>query len=328
MKGERVLIIGGTGSLGNKLIERWAPENNVLIYSRDECKQWTMKTEFSYKNYSKNVEFMVGDIRDINKLETTFLRWNPSMIIIAAALKHIDLYEYDVDECLLTNFQGTQNVLNVIDRRISDLGNLKCVCLTSTDKACSPVNVYGMSKALAEKAMIEKSKHIPSIKFVTVRYGNVLNSRGSVIPKLHIIGKDENIKEYCLTSNEMTRFVMTLEQATDLIEYSIFYGTSGDIVIPKLSSMKVPDLIELFAEKYNKKVTTTGIRPGEKILESLINETQSRMTVKKGDHYHIRPIHNPICEGEETIEIIDYNSTINPISKKELKKYLIDLGLY
>lgn len=325
MNNEVILIIGGTGSLGNTLIERYAKHNKVIIYSRDECKQWAMKTNLLKESYRDNIEFMVGDIRDERKLETTLIRKNPSIIIIAAALKHIDLYEDDVDECLLTNFTGTQNVLNVIDRRISDL-SVKCVCLTSTDKACSPINVYGMSKALAEKAIIEKAKHIPKIKFIAVRYGNVLNSRGSVIPKLHKIGKDNNFKEYQLTDPEMTRFVMTLEQATELIEYAITnkHAESGDIIIPELYSMNVKDLIELFAEYYNKKISVTGMRPGEKILESLINDTQARTTIKIDDRYHIKPIYKKVISN---IKIQDYNSTINPFTKEELKKYLNDLGI-
>lgn len=319
---QTILIIGGTGSLGETLINKWGHNNTLIIYSRDECKQWTLKHTHS----NLKIEWIVGDIRNYDKVEQTIIRYKPSIIVIAAALKHIDVCEYCLNECLSTNCLGTQNVLDAVEKHLSILASiLRCVCFISTDKACSPVNVYGMAKALSEKMMIEKSKYISSIKFVTVRYGNVLNSRGSIIPLLHRNGQDPTVTSFTLTHPDMTRFVMTLDQAVELINYAINEGESGDIVIPSLKSLRVIDLLEIFSEMYNKPIKVTATRPGEKLLESLINETQARTTIAIKDHYHIRPLYKDTISN---IEIKDYNSTLNPLSKEELKIYLENLKLF
>ena len=321
MNKESILIIGGTGSLGNKLIERYINNNIIYVYSRDESKHWKMSIEY---NNNPNLQFIIGDIRDYDKLQQTLLRIKPSIVIIAAALKHIDRCEYETNECLLTNIKGTQNVLNIIET-FENILKIKTVCFVSTDKACSPVNIYGMSKAISECLMIEKSKEIPFIKFITVRYGNVLNSRGSIIPTLHDIGKNDKYKNYKITDYRMTRFVMTLDQSVDLIEHAILKGESGDIVIPELKSCNIIDLIELFSEKYNKPIIKGNLRPGEKMLESLINETQSMRLIKNNDGYmYIKPPYKNINIDNE---IKDYNSKINPINKEDLKIYLMNMNL-
>ena len=320
LSGQKIFIIGGSGSLGHKLIDRYINNNTIVCYSRDECKHWQMS--LIYK--SDNLKFIIGDIRDKERLQISLLRENPNIIIIAAALKHIDRCEYATNECILTDLIGPQNVLNIAEQEKNVLTNLKTICFVSTDKACSPVNVYGMCKALSETLIIEKSYYIKDIKFVCVRYGNVLNSRGSIIPMLHEKGKDSNCKEFMLTHLDMTRFVMTLEQSVDLIEYTIINAESGDIVIPHLVSMKVKDLIEIFSEIYNKPIKITGMRPGEKMLESLINETQSMRIIKVGDYTHIKPAY---CQKIYNNEPMDYNSTINPIDKDHLKKLLEEFKL-
>lgn len=317
---QKIFIIGGSGSLGNKIIERYINDNVIICYSRDECKHWQMS--LIYK--SNNLKFIIGDIRDKERLQVSLLRENPNIIIVAAALKHIDRCEYATNECILTDLYGPQNVLNIVEEKKNILSKLKTVCFVSTDKACSPVNVYGMCKALSETLVIEKSFYIQNIKFVSVRYGNVLNSRGSIIPILHEKGNDPENKEFTLTHNDMTRFVMTLEQSVDLIEHAIINAESGDIVIPYLISMKVKDLLEIFSEIYNKPIKITGLRPGEKMLESLINETQSMRIVKNGQYTHIKP---PYIQKIYNDKPQDYNSTINPIDKIQLKKMLQDLNL-
>jgi FlaA1/EpsC-like NDP-sugar epimerase len=178
-----------------------------------------------------------------------------------------------------------------------------------------------MSKAISETLVVEKSRFIDKIKFVCVRYGNVLNSRGSIIPTLHKIGKDPNIHNFKLTDERMTRFVMTLEQSVDLIEHAIEKGHSGDIIIPKLISCKIKDLIEIFSEFYNKPIIYDKMRPGEKLLESLINETQSMRTIKGEDGYlYIKPTYSEISSND----YLDYNSTINPLNKTELYNILLN----
>ena len=185
----------------------------------------------SLKYKSPNLKFIIGDIRDYNSVENAILREQPHLIIIMAALKHIDRCEYAIHECLQTNCIGPMNVLNTIEKNNDRLVNLEVVVMVSTDKACEPTNVYGMAKALAESAIVEKSLYIKNRKFVNIRYGNVLNSRGSIIPILHEKGSDPEVKEFTLTHEDMTRFVMTLEQSVQLIEYAAIHGESGDTAV-------------------------------------------------------------------------------------------------
>lgn len=319
---KKILIIGGTGSLGTKLTERYINNNELYLYSRDESKHWSMAIDF--KNH-KNLNFIIGNIKDTEKIRQTLIRHNFDIVILAAALKHIDKCEFESNESINTNLLGTQIVLNEIENNIQLLTNLKKVCFISTDKACSPINIYGMCKAVSESLIVEKAKYIKNIKFVCVRYGNVLNSRGSIIPMLHKIGKNNEIKNYKITDERMTRFVMTLEQSVDLIQHALLYAESGDIVIPKLISCKIIDLIEIFSEIYNKPIIKDKLRPGEKMLESLINETQSMRLLFGPDGYmYIKPVYKNLMINNE---VKDYNSTINPLSKSELKNYLKNLNL-
>jgi UDP-N-acetylglucosamine 4,6-dehydratase/5-epimerase len=320
ISGKKIFIFGGSGSLGNALVQRYLKENIIVNYSRDECKHWKMALQYK----SDKLSFIIGDIRDYNRVENAILRENPSIIIIASALKHIDKCEYAVQECISTNFMGPMNVLNAIEKNVDRISNLTDVVFISTDKACSPINAYGMAKSLGEKITIEKSLYIKNIKFTCTRYGNVLNSRGSIIPILHKKGLDPNCKEFTLTHNEMTRFVMTLDQSVDLIEHAIMCGESGDIVIPTLISMNVKDLIEIFSEKYNKPYRITELRPGEKLLESLMNDSQSMSMVKGENYYYIKPPYKNICIEAQAM---DYNSKMNPLNKMELKEYLNKFNL-
>ena len=322
MEDKKILIFGGSGSLGYEITKRYIDNNTIYNFSRDECKHWNMKLDF---NYHSNLNFIIGDIINKQKVENSIIRVNPDIIIIAAAMKHVDQCEINAEQCINTNMMGVKNILDMIELH-KDKIKLDTVLFVSTDKACSPINTYGMSKAISEQLMIEKAYYLPEIKFVNIRYGNVLNSRGSIIPLLHNIGKDNNKKEFILTHREMTRFVMTLKQSVDLIEYAILNGESGDTIIPELISMNVIDLLELFSEKYKKPIKINSIRPGEKMLESLINPTQAGRIIKKNSYYHIKSIFNfkeIIC----CDKLIDYNSKINPLSKEELYIYLTERNL-
>jgi UDP-glucose 4-epimerase len=321
IQNKKILLFGGSGSLGNQVIKTYIHNNKITNYSRDECKHWNMNLKYK----TESLKFIIGDIRDYNSVENAVLREDPDIIIIMAALKHIDRCEYAINECVQTNFIGPSNVLNVIEKNNDRIKNLECVVMISTDKACEATNVYGMAKALAESAIVEKSLHIKNRKFVSVRYGNVLNSRGSIIPILHEKGKDQEVKEFTLTHKDMTRFVMTLQQSVELIEYAILHGESGDTIIPKLISMKLIDLIEIFSEKYDKPIKITGLRPGEKMLESLISETQAMRLVKTDKGYmHIKPVYKNILITED---IQNYNSKLNPLNKEELYTFLNELFL-
>ena len=321
MDNKKILIIGGTGSLGLKIVDTYIKTNLIYLYSRDECKHWSIQLNY---NNNENLKFIIGNINDSNKIQQTLIRYNFDIIIMAAALKHIDKCENETNECLNTNLLGTKNVLDSIELNKHILTNLETVCFISTDKACSPVNIYGMSKAISEILMIEKSKYINDIKFVTVRYGNVLNSRGSIIPILHTIGKDIRKKHFILTDERMTRFVMTLEESIELIDHAITKAESGDIVIPNLISCSIKDLFEIFSEIYDKPIKIDKLRPGEKLLESLINETQSVRVVDGNDGYkYIKPEFKNI----NNTNIMDYNSKINPLNKEELKSFLEKMNL-
>jgi len=321
LNNKKILLFGGSGSLGRKFIDTYIETNEITNYSRDECKHW----EMSLKYKSPNLKFIIGDIRDYNSVENAILRDQPHLIIIMAALKHIDRCEYAIHECLQTNCNGPMNVLNTIEKNNDRLINLEAVVMVSTDKACEPTNVYGMAKALAESAIVEKSLYIKNRKFVNIRYGNVLNSRGSIIPILHEKGNDPSVKEFTLTHEDMTRFVMTLEQSVQLIEYAALHGESGDTVIPKLISLRMIDLMEIFSEKYGKPIKITGLRPGEKMLESLISETQAMRLVKTELGYmHIKPAYKNLLVTED---VQNYNSKLNPLSKNELREFINSLNL-
>jgi len=321
-KNKRILIFGGSGSLGNEFIQKHIHQNTIINYSRDESKHWQMSLQYK----TDQLRFIIGDVRDYNAVENAILREQPHIIIIMAALKHIDRCEYAINECLRTNCLGPMNVLNAIEKNNDRLKNLECTVMVSTDKACEPANVYGMAKALAESAIVEKSLYVKNRKFVNIRYGNVLNSRGSIIPLLHEKGRDPNVAEFVLTHPEMTRFVMTLEQSVELIEYAVLNGESGDTVIPKLISMRLVDLMEIFSDKYGKPVRLVGLRPGEKMLESLISETQAMRLVKMENGYmHIKPAYRGAVDNGEDPR--NYNSKTNPLNREELDEYLRGLRL-
>jgi UDP-N-acetylglucosamine 4,6-dehydratase len=324
IENKTILLFGGTGSLGYEIVSRYLKSNVIYNYSRDECKHWKMKLDY---NNNPNLRFVIGDIANQHKVQETISRVNPNIIIIASAMKHIDQCEYNTDQSLNTNLLGVKNILDTVEKLKTELKRtLETVLFVSSDKACSPINVYGMCKALSETFIIEKSHYIKDFKFVNIRYGNVLNSRGSIIPLLHTIGNDDSKTHFTITNDEMTRFVMTLEQSVDLIEQAIIHGESGDTVIPKLISMNVKDLIEIFSEKYNKPIKNIGLKPGEKLLESLINHSQSARIKKVGDYTHIKSIFS-FNDAIDANQLNDYNSKINPLNKEELRVFLNKLNL-
>lgn len=316
-----ILLFGGSGSLGHEFVSKHIHNNKIVVFSRDEHKHWKMSLKFK----DPNLSCIIGDMRNYQSVETAIQRVRPHIIIIMAALKHIDRLEYQTEECLATNVQGPINIVNAVERLNHVLTELETVVMVSSDKACEPTNAYGLCKALAESAIIEKALYIKNRKFVNIRYGNVLNSSGSIIPGLHEKGHDPDISEFTLTHPDMTRFVMTLAQSVQLIEHAILNGESGDTVIPTLISMKLIDLFEIFSEKYNKPIKITGLRPGEKMLESLISETQSmRLIMDKDGYYCIKSPFSGYFTNENTH---NYNSKLNPLSRNELERYLNTQGL-
>jgi nucleoside-diphosphate-sugar epimerase len=294
----KIIIFGGTGTIGNGLVSSYYDKEDLYIVSRDEMKHWEMKKKFPKAN------FLNGDIRDRNRIKVILEQVEPDIIIIAAAMKHIDICEVNIHECISTNIIGVQNILETLNPTV------KTVCFISTDKACDPTSVYGMSKGIGEALVISMSnKH--NAKFVCVRFGNIINSRGSIIPTLHEIGKNGTVFE--LTHEEMTRLVMTVENSVELIRHAIDNGESGDIILPELNTIKIKDLFEIFAEKYNKPIKVVGLRPGERIHENLVNSTQLARLSKVDKYLYIKR--------ESVSNIIEIKNDI--LSKNELKDLLI-----
>jgi len=318
--GKKILIFGGSGSLGYALIDRYLSDNTIVNYSRDECKHWKMGLKYK----SDNLKFIIGDIRDYNRVENAILRENPHIIIIAAALKHIDRCEYAVNECFMTNFMGPMNVLNAVEKNRDRLNSIECVVFTSTDKAANAISCYGASKFMAECAMREKSFYLQDVKIVSLRYGNVINSNGSLLLLLNELARDDDVSHFTLTDQRMTRFLITLDKAVDLMTHAIVNGESGDTIVPELVSINIKDLIELFSEKYNKPIKVTGLRSSERLLETLISTTESLSMVKVAEYHHIKPHYKHLMTTNDPIE---YSSNINQLSKEKLKEYLITLNL-
>lgn len=328
----RVLIIGGTGSLGKKLIKKFLSfGSNVIVYSRDEAKHWTIKNE----EPSKDVSFYVGDIRDKNRLIDVLTKTRPTHIIIAAALKQVDTCELSPSESVLTNLTGTQNVIDAI-YATAHLLSIERVLFVSTDKACSPINVYGMCKAISERLITSQANQVQQTSFIGVRYGNVLESRGSIIPLFKY--QAENSDFITVTDPNMTRFVMTLDQSVDLILRSFQHNRSGQIRIPQLSAMRIGDLAELFSERYGKPIKFVGLRPGEKMHEDLLNVSElSRCSKQKniawlGDQtfeefedYVLEPAYKQPTEANVQIA---YSSSNSVLTKDQLLDYLVKLKIF
>jgi UDP-N-acetylglucosamine 4,6-dehydratase len=273
-----ILITGGTGSFGQAFTENILAEyklRRVVIYSRDEYKQYMMRKKFA--KYEEQLRFFLGDIRDKSRLLRAFE--GVDYVVHAAALKQVPALEYNPTEAVNTNVMGADNI---VDAAI-DAGVKKVIAL-STDKAVSPINLYGATKLVAEKIFIAANAYGGGrVKFSAVRYGNVMGSRGSVIP-LFMSLKNSGIKEFPITDERMTRFWITLEQGVDLVLKALEEAEGGEIFIPKIPSMKITDLAKVIDP--NCMFKFTGIRPGEKLHESLISCDEAR-NVKEFDGIYV-----------------------------------------
>ena len=317
---ERILIFGGTGSLGKALIRRLSNQNSLAIYSRDEAKHWTIKNQLQD---GSGIQFFVGDIRDPNRITEVIAKVKPSVIVIASALKQVDTCEISPFESVQTNTLGIRNVCESVISLNSQLTKLHTVLLVSTDKACAPTNVYGMSKALAERLVTSYQSFASNIKFVAVRYGNVLESRGSIIPLFkHQIEKNGPLT---VTDDRMTRFIMTLDQSIDLIENTILNASSGQIWIPRIPAMRILDLAEIFAKRSSSEIQITGMRPGEKLHEDLISEPESIRTRQINDHYVIE---SPFSTESQNENLFNYTSNQDVLQIDELETFLESLGIF
>jgi len=270
LDGKKILITGGTGSLGQSLTKRLLATNvdTVRILSRNESKQVNMESEFN----DKRLRFLIGDVRDFERLKTAFE--DIDIVFHAAALKHVPVIEYNPFEAIKTNVQGSQNV---IDASLSqDVEKVICI---GTDKAVSPLNTYGATKLLMEKLFVSANNFLNvtrhRTKFLALRYGNVVGSSGSVIPKFIKMIKEG--RKITITDSEMTRFSITMDQALDFILDCTINGNASEIYIPKLKSYSILDVKDALFEIFGKTdFEEIGIRPGEKLHETLINSEEIR----------------------------------------------------
>ena len=284
LNGKTVLITGGTGSFGNKFVEtilRDYPQvKKIVIYSRGELKQYNMKQKYPQDKYPM-LRYLIGDVRDGERLKMACE--GVDVIIHAAAIKQVDTAEYNPRECIKTNVNGAINVINAA---------LKCgvkdVVALSTDKACAPINLYGATKLTSDKLFTAANniKGSKDIRFSVVRYGNVMGSRGSVIP-FFIKKRDEGATELPITDMRMTRFNISLQEGVDLVMWALGHHLGGEIFIPKIPSYKICDVATAIAP--NLKQVEVGIRPGEKLHEEMITATDSLNTIDIGEYYAILP---------------------------------------
>jgi len=288
LNNKSILITGGTGSFGKmftKLILKKHPNvKRLVILSRDEQKHFQMAQEFP-ENENPQIRYFIGDVRDANRLETAFE--DIDVVIHAAAMKHVHLAEYNPMECVKTNINGAENVINAALKK-----GVKNVVALSTDKAAAPINLYGATKLASDKLFIAANnmKGKRDIKFSVVRYGNVMGSNGSVMP--FFLNKKKTGADFLpITDDKMTRFNISLEDGCEMVFYAIENAWGGEMFIPKIPSYRISDVATAIAPEMQQKIV--GIRPGEKLHEEMITSSDSYNTIDLGIYYAILPQKSP-----------------------------------
>jgi len=297
-EGKRILVTGGTGSLGQTLVKRilsgesGTPEQ-ITVFSRDEAKQHYMRLEFLnrqvatddviYQNSQARLKFRIGDVRDYSALLAAMR--DTDIVFNAAALKQVPSCEYFPFEAVLTNIHGAENIVKCI--RENNL-TIETVVGISTDKACKPINVMGMTKALQERILIEANRESRFTRYNCVRYGNVIASRGSIIPLF--VEQIQNEQPITITLEEMTRFLLSLDRAVDTVFEAIRSGGRGETFVPKVSSAKISDVALALMGERRLPIVYTGIRPGEKIHEIMVSEEECFRTIERNEYYVILPV--------------------------------------
>ena len=328
LNGKTVLITGGTGSFGKEftktVLKRYPDIKKIIIFSRDEYKQFVMQNMPEFKAAEKKLRFFIGDVRDKERLLRAFD--GVDIVIHAAALKQVPACEYNPFEAVKTNVMGAQNIIDAaLDK------NIHKVVALSTDKACAPINLYGATKLCSDKLFIAASVYRGSERtiFSVVRYGNVASSRGSVIPFFQKLIA-EGAKELPITDMKMTRFWLKLEQAVDMVLEALEKMHGGELYVKKIPSMKLPDLAKAIAPHL--KTVEIGIRPGEKIHEQMITKEDAHNTIELDDFYVILPqirmenVEYIYPDAKKVSENFEYHSGNNDkwLSVDEIKKLIDD----
>lgn len=338
-EGKRILVTGGTGSLGQVLVRRLlrgseGRPKSVTVLSRDEAKQHYMRLAFEqrggastdesiYENFRRRLQFRIGDVRSYDDVCAAL--HNADVVINAAALKQVPTCEYFPEQAVATNINGAHNIV----RAIRDLAlPVETVVGVSTDKACKPVNVMGLSKAIMERVFIAGALEVPATRFLIVRYGNVLASRGSVIPLF--LDQIRRGGPVTITSRDMTRFLISLEEAVDTIFAAVREGATAETYVPVCASATVPDIANALIGDRKIDVTETGIRPGEKLHEILISEEEARHVIRRGDYYAISSMlpeiaTTPLTPADDNLQ--EYSSGSSPGSLTQTRELLERHGL-
>jgi FlaA1/EpsC-like NDP-sugar epimerase len=334
LNGKRILITGGTGSLGKVLVRRvlsgeMGTPAKLIVLSRDEAKQHFMRVEYQrkpeatddiiYHNFERILEFRIGDVRDLRSVLPAIREVD--IVVNAAAMKQVPTCEYFPYEAVRTNIEGAENVVHAIEEHRLEV---ETVIGVSTDKACKPVNTMGMTKAIQERIFIQGNMRCPKTRFVCVRYGNVLASRGSVIPLFH-----EQIKNggpVTITTPDMTRFLLSLDDAVDTIFAALRDGHPGETWVPRAPSARVVDIAAALIGDQPIRTVETGIRPGEKIHEIMVSEEEAYRTVPRGRWYAIRPMLPEVLKTPEEAACLvgEYSSATEVMTPAQTKKMLED----
>lgn len=336
LEDKTVLVTGGTGSLGKVLVRRLLSREigvprKIIVFSRDEAKQHEMRIgylnrtaptdEVIYNNFRQLLEFRIGDVRDFHSVLSVVK--HADIVFNTAALKQVPSCEYFPFEAVRTNIAGPENIVRAI--REHDLP-VETVVGISTDKACKPVNVMGMTKAIQERLFIQANMDCQA-RFICVRYGNVLASRGSVIPLFH-----EQIRSggpVTITTTDMTRFLLSLDQAVDTIFAALKGANRGETYIPRVPSAKMVDIAQALIGDRDIRTIITGIRPGEKIHEILVSEEEGNRTIDRGAYYVILPILPELNSPDATVVPIgrEFSSADNLMSYPQVREQLARFNL-
>jgi len=332
LSGKTILVTGGTGSLGKVLVKRLLTgelglPRKIFVFSRDEAKQHEMRMsymnkhmatdEIIFRNFQRMLDFRIGDVRDFHSVAESL--HGVDVVFNAAALKQVPTCEYFPYQAVMTNIGGPENIVRAIQElRLP----VETVVGVSTDKACKPVNVMGMTKSLQERIFIQANMRCLDTRFICVRYGNVLASRGSVIPLFH--DQIRNGGPVTITTSDMTRFLLSLDQAVDTIFAAYKEANRGETYIPRVPSARVVDIATALIGDLPIQTVITGIRPGEKLHEILISEEECHRSVDRGGYYAILPMLPELSNGQEYTAALrsEFSSADNVMEPAEVVNML------